>query len=295
LLWASNQTSSVYPMAGLESFFPGETALELQENCVEDYRYQPWRWLAYQFTHVGFSHIGMNCLMLIIMGAPLEGFNGTALTLLMFNIGVFGGACCWMVADNHTTTVGMSGGCYSMIGIMLGSLIMNWAENKYARTSLLMTLLIPAVDLVQAYFSSDENVSNAAHFGGTVAGLLASVVFGRNMDVTETEKKLSMAALFTGLALAAFCLGFALYDPVPMDIFEQVRFCWWRQIINPSLFGDSLPHCVRCSETSCISLWEASMANATCADGACIMGTVSFADCAGFGGWSDIKPVASLS
>jgi len=290
MVWAFNQSGEVAPMAGLEALHPGKTSMTMQRDCTEDYRLEPWRWVSYQYTHVGFNHVFMNCLMLIIMGTPLEGFNGTFWTALMFNIGVFGGACCWMVTDIHTETVGMSGGCYSLIGITLGSLWLNKDENKYFKTAVCMCLLIPAVDLVQAHFSQHENVSNAAHGGGTVAGFLASLVFGRNLDVTKTERRMTIAAFVIGISLAVGCVLWAELHKVPETIFEQVGYCWWRQIIAPKLFGDSNPRCVRCSDTTCISAWEAVVGGADCKVGLCIMGTVSQSMCKTLGGWSDVEP-----
>ena len=44
------------------------------------------------------------------------GMQGPIRMFLMFNIGVFGGACCFFVNNPFDTVVGMSGGCYSLIG-----------------------------------------------------------------------------------------------------------------------------------------------------------------------------------
>eukprot|EP00428_Durinskia_dybowskii_P023437 CAMPEP_0170237472 /NCGR_PEP_ID=MMETSP0116_2-20130129/18486_1 /TAXON_ID=400756 /ORGANISM="Durinskia baltica, Strain CSIRO CS-38" /LENGTH=637 /DNA_ID=CAMNT_0010488275 /DNA_START=1 /DNA_END=1915 /DNA_ORIENTATION=- len=289
LLWVFGQGREADPMSGLESFAYGQTSLLLQKDCSEDFRYHAWRWLSYQFTHVGISHIGFNCLMVILMGIPLEGFNGTFVTFLMFNVGVFGGACCWMVSDVHTETVGMSGGCYSLIGMMLGDLVMNWADTKNARTVLMMILIIPAVDLTQAYFASHDNVSNSAHFGGTIAGLIAGIILGRNIHVSAFERKLQVVTVVVGALLAAFCLFWALQDPVPMDIWEQVRFCWHRQVVSLNLFNDTAPHCVRCDNQDCVQRWVTAI-DACGAD--CVIGIVGFSTCGSYGGWSDVQPAA---
>ena len=44
-------------------------------------RAQAWRFLTYQFTHVGLQHVGFNVLMQLFVGLPLEmsqlGWTGT--------------------------------------------------------------------------------------------------------------------------------------------------------------------------------------------------------------------------
>lgn len=288
LVWIMGLGGEVLPMSGLESFAPGQTSLVYQRDCEHDHRFNVWRWFSYQFTHVGFNHIFYNMLMLVLMGIALEGLNGTLHTFAMFNIGVFGGACCWMVSDAHTETVGMSGGCYSLIGIMLGDLVMNWRETPKPITSLMAIFIIVAVDFIQAAMAHAENVSNSAHVGGAVAGFLASVLIGRNIKVSRAERILKVVSCFVGVALIAACAFWALPHPVPNTIFDQVRFCWHRQVISPGLFGDTSPHCVRCADKACINAWGSHVVSCG-AD--CVMGTVSLGDCASkYGGWSALTP-----
>lgn len=281
-------------MNGLEAMYPGSTSLKLQEDCVKDFRIDAWRWLSYQFTHVGFNHILMNCLMLLIMGIPLEGNNGTFTTWLMFNLGVFGGACCWMVSDNHTEVVGMSGGCYSLIGIQLGWLLLNMdsfqndQQKKHLVTAIILCLVVPAADLIQAMLSKDENVSNAAHLGGAVAGLLACLAFGRNLDVRDSERVMSAAAFIIGIGAAALCIGWTQTHPVPKGIFDDVPTCWWRQAIIPDVFGNSDLHCIRCNSKNCTESWAKTVAREIC-DEVCILSNFGYNSCEKMG-WSDIEP-----
>merc|ERR1719210_934300 len=74
----------------------------------------------------------MNCLLALIFGISLEGFHGPIRMFIMFNVGVFGGACCYFVSDVHTRVVGMSGGCYALVGMHFGDVLMNFHEQRTA-------------------------------------------------------------------------------------------------------------------------------------------------------------------
>merc|ERR1711879_355314 len=61
--------------AGLHSYYAG-TRFQLHNGC-EDVRDEYWRYLTYQFTHLGLAHLLGNVIMQLIMGIPLEKFHGT--------------------------------------------------------------------------------------------------------------------------------------------------------------------------------------------------------------------------
>merc|ERR1712137_956086 len=94
--------------AGLDTFVPGQTDLRIVGNACEDLRMDLWRTITYQWTHVGVFHILANSFMNIVLGIPLEGLHGHLRVVLMYNVGVFGGACCYWVGDSKRRVVGMS-------------------------------------------------------------------------------------------------------------------------------------------------------------------------------------------
>eukprot|EP00747_Dinoflagellata_sp_TGD_P047144 gnl/TRDRNA2_/TRDRNA2_144835_c0_seq1.p1 gnl/TRDRNA2_/TRDRNA2_144835_c0~~gnl/TRDRNA2_/TRDRNA2_144835_c0_seq1.p1 ORF type:complete len:1045 (-),score=148.74 gnl/TRDRNA2_/TRDRNA2_144835_c0_seq1:203-3070(-) len=243
-------------LAGLESAFPGQTDLRMYNDC-EDFRLQVWRWLTYQFTHIGIRHIAMNTLLAVLFGVQLECFHGTRRMIVMFNIGVFGGACCAFVNDVHMGVVGMSGGCYSLIGMNLADLVMNWAQRRYRYQRLCFLAVIAGYDLITTYLvqGGAARVSHSAHFGGYIAGLLIAVVLGRNVVVHTWERKLQAIAFVCGLALVAFCVGWGQSWP-PKTIWEPQGWCWTRQVFNKELFGPDGWYCVRCDGPTCIEKWS---------------------------------------
>merc|ERR1712173_261565 len=81
----------------------------------------------------------------------------------------------------------------------------------------------------------------AAHFGGAIAGFLICIVVGKNRAIRNHECVLRLLALLLGLGLVLFCLAWGM-SWAPHDIFDPVRWCWARQVISPSAFGDQAPH-----------------------------------------------------
>mmetsp|Transcript_56560 Transcript_56560/g.143090 ORF Transcript_56560/g.143090 Transcript_56560/m.143090 type:complete len:439 (+) Transcript_56560:160-1476(+) len=247
--------------AGLDSIAPGMTVLQWAGANCEDYSKQVWRWVTYQFTHVGAMHALMNVFLCVMLGIPLEGLHGHWRTAVMFNVGVLGGALCYMLTDAHTAVVGCSGGCYALIGIHFADLIMNWRQKKFRIPTIIFLVLLVSVDVFSYVMSlSEENSSHAAHIGGAVSGLIIGVLVCRNLKMYWHEKVL-MAMLFVlGLGLVGFSF-FWIFSAQggPINIFEMAGgengYCWVRQVYLPSV-DESQWLCVRCGTQSCIDLWE---------------------------------------
>jgi len=280
-------------LGGLDAIYPLKTDLCLQWDCV-DYRSEAWRWWTYQFTHVGVTHILGNCFMTLFFGINLEGVHGWWRMFIMFNVGVFGGSCCTFVADPHTRVVGMSGGCYALVGMHFGDVLLNFNEMKRAAEhfkqmpkdqqkdiatiwrkmiispaqKVAALLLLTTVDIVQGYLTRGGGVSLSAHFGGFVAGFLICIVIGHNLVVQGHERCFWLAALLAGVCCITFCMIWGMSWP-PQDIFERVRWCWGRQIANVTAFGDNQWHCVRCPDDACIARWHVQRYIANVTDRTC--------------------------
>merc|ERR1712070_875603 len=84
-------------------------------------------------------------------------------------------------------------------------------------------------------------------------GILIGILIGKNHDVEVWERYLAYAAFIVGTILVLFSLTWSLHSWPPMDIWEEVPWCWARQILLPS--G---PACVRCGDQECIDRWRSS-------------------------------------
>lgn len=256
------KTSWTNSLGGLERFWPGQTDLQLQDNC-DDYRGHVWRWLTYQYSHVGITHIGSNCALNLILGVPLELLHGSWKACLMYNIGVLGGALAYFAGDARNAVVGMSGGCYSLIGLHLAYTIINWAQRRYRKVVVFSLILLVAVDMSLALGVLDRSgrakPSNSAHLGGAIAGLVMGIVLGENLRVKPWEVTLKWVMLALGIILATFCLAWGMIW-VPAPIHDSAdRFCWYSKVYNATLWTSGTEtywRCVRCADQACIDRWS---------------------------------------
>lgn len=246
--------SALSARGGLDSLFDGATVMRTYEDC-KDQRDQLWRMLTYQFTHVGLSHVFVNGLLLALMGLPLEALHGTPRMALMFNIGVFGGACSCLVSAAHSPVVGMSGGCYALMGMHLADLVLNWSQKRFRLPTLAFLLALAWIDLMLAWgtYSDTGNASHSAHFGGYVAGTCIGVVMGSNLKVQRWERVLQAFVFAVGACLVIGCLLWSGLQWPPRDIWHSFGYCWVRQVYNGTLSPDW--SCIRCEDQQCISNW----------------------------------------
>jgi membrane associated rhomboid family serine protease len=136
-----------------------------------------WQLVTYMFLHGGIQHILFNMLALWMFGVPLEQTWGTRRFLnYYFLCGIAAGVCDVVVTvalGRHTSTIGASGAIY---GVLLAFGVL------FPDTTLLMSFLFPikakylvmiyaAVALLSA-LGSNSGVSNVAHLGGMLFGLI---------------------------------------------------------------------------------------------------------------------------
>mmetsp|Transcript_87451 Transcript_87451/g.265326 ORF Transcript_87451/g.265326 Transcript_87451/m.265326 type:complete len:370 (-) Transcript_87451:72-1181(-) len=259
-------------VGGLESFFPGYTTMILHKDCV-DHRMEIWRWWTYQFTHNKFSHIATNIFIIIVAGIPLEGFQGSLRVFLKFNAGVLAAAAGHMISNPHAGSsplldedgqavvglVGMSGGCYAILGVHMANLMVNWYQIRFRKPILLILLLLIGIDLAQVQLDLKRGgmVAHSAHFGGYIAGLLMGVTIGRSMRDDAAWKYVCakrLLASLIGAALVGACLIWYGHWP-PRSMHDMTPWCFARQVNNFSVFGDYEYHCIRCQDAECAERW----------------------------------------
>jgi len=257
VIWAifALANSDLSGVQGLDSLFKGQTGMTVHIDC-KDTRGELWRWFTYQFTHAGAAHVMMNALMCLILGIPLEGFHGFFRMAGIFNIGVVSGAVCVAVSATHSNVVGMSGGCYALMGMHAADVLINYSEKKYRRVTILGLLVLAAMDFLQTMLNTGKGTtSHAAHFGGFLGGLAAGILFEKNMRVTKCERALQIVIVFAAISSLLFCFIWFMQWP-PKSLWDDSAWCWVRQISNATLFGKPNYVCVRCHSEGCIRQWQ---------------------------------------
>ncbi|CAK9080144.1 unnamed protein product [Durusdinium trenchii] len=253
----------IFTVAGLETIIPGKTLCQTTTDCMDE-RFQAWRWLTYQYTHLNMSHIAMNSFLLLLAGIPLEQFQGHWRIILLYNMGVFTGGILNMVWNPHSSLAGASAGCYALLFAHCAELGMNWMQSRYRWAKLTLIVLVVAFDIVQssvmyAYTASEVAVvSHTAHMGGACAGLFFGILITRNLVVTRAERIRQVVA--TIIYLGILGTHFALLAEWPPKAFynsSDPGWCWARQIFNQTILDDQF-HCFRCPDEACIRSWETS-------------------------------------
>merc|ERR1740138_303502 len=156
----------------------------------------------------------------------------------LFNIGVLGGALCWMIGDAHRPVVGASGGVYALLAMHFASLVLNWHQKKFRKPTLFFLLLLVAMDVAQgeSLGQGATATSGTVHVGGFLMGLVAGVGFGRNWKIDRYQVTLKVFCACIVLAFAvATLVWISLAEHGPQNLFESCGFCWVRQVLDTEL------------------------------------------------------------
>jgi membrane associated rhomboid family serine protease len=138
-----------------------------------------WQLFTYMFLHGGVGHLLLNMLSLWMFGLTLEQTWGTRRFLkYYFLCGIGAGICDVAVNEllghHNTATLGASGGIYGLLmafGVLFpdSTVLMSFLFPIKAKY---MVMIVGAVTLYSALSSGNSGVSNIAHLGGMLFGLL---------------------------------------------------------------------------------------------------------------------------
>lgn len=136
-----------------------------------------WQLVTYLFLHSGISHLLFNMLALWMFGVPLEQTWGTKRFLKYYFLCGIGAGICDVAlhaatGDWGTRTVGASGAIYGLLmafGVLFPNqtVLMNFLFPIKAKY---MVMIYGAIELLMAFSSGNDGVSNIAHLGGMAFG-----------------------------------------------------------------------------------------------------------------------------
>ncbi|GAB1296551.1 Rhomboid-related protein 3 [Apodemus speciosus] len=88
-------------------------------------RAQAWRYVTYIFMHAGVEQLGLNVVLQLLVGVPLEMVHGATRIGLVYVAGVVAGSLAVSVADMTAPVVGSSGGVYALVSAHLANIVMD--------------------------------------------------------------------------------------------------------------------------------------------------------------------------
>ena len=130
-----------------------------------------WRLITSAFLHGSLIHLGMNMLVLWIVGAPVEQAIGRGRFLALYIVSGLAGSAGALLFSPDAITVGASGAIYGILGAALvlesqGSHVLGGQAFGLIVFNLVLTFAIP-------------NISIGGHLGGLAGGALAMLALSR--------------------------------------------------------------------------------------------------------------------
>ena len=148
-----------------------------------------WRLLTSVFLHSGFTHLGSNLLVQVLMGNAVERNLGHIKYLILYLASGIGGNVVSVLYDHamgvNIYSVGASGAVFGVMGVLM--LLILKGRKKLPRGS---SMLVRAgFALFYAVYSGFRNpyTDNAAHLGGLAVGVLLGLILTLGMEDVDLQ------------------------------------------------------------------------------------------------------------
>ena len=133
-----------------------------------------WRLITSAFLHGSLIHLGLNMLVLWIVGAPVEQAIGRGRFLALYIVSGLAGSAGALLLSPNAVTVGASGAIFGILGAALvleaqGSLVLGGQAFGLIAFNLVLTFVL----------GSTANISIGGHLGGLAGGALSMLALSR--------------------------------------------------------------------------------------------------------------------
>ncbi len=189
---------------------------------------QPWRLLTHAFLHGGILHLVVNSYALLQLGPLVERSLGSPRFLALYIVGAIGGGiggCFWH--SPLAPLVGGSGALFAMMGALVALLARGGRDPTEFVTQPIgkRVLGMIAANLVIGFVL--PMISNAAHIGGLLTGLLLTGFFLLPPRTTAQNRRAPQLALT--VAFAGALVGVLL----PANRWDHLLLQWDRAAPGP--------------------------------------------------------------
>jgi membrane associated rhomboid family serine protease len=166
-----------------------------------------YRILTGGFLHAGLLHLGLNMLVLWILGRLLEPAIGTPRFLGIYFVSLLAGSFGALVADPNVPTVGASGAIYGLMGATIVIARRRGVEQIASEIGIWLVL-----NLVLSF--SISGISIGGHIGGLIGGTLAGMVIAAAESRAAARPAIGVETLAL-LVLAVGSVGGAVFAAQP--------------------------------------------------------------------------------
>jgi membrane associated rhomboid family serine protease len=130
-----------------------------------------WRLITAAFLHGSLIHVGLNMLVLWIVGAPVERAIGRGRFLALYIVSGLAGSAGALLITPTEPTVGASGAIFGIMGALL--------VIEYLQTRQLAGQALMLIGINLLFTLSIPGISIGGHLGGLVGGILATLALAR--------------------------------------------------------------------------------------------------------------------
>lgn len=156
------------------------------------------------FLHIGIWHLFCNMYSLYIIGKEVESFFGKTKYLIIFLISGISGSLLALSFEHNTVSAGASGAIFGLLGALL---YFGYYYRTYLGVAIQKSILpVIVINLLIGFMI--PGISNAAHIGGLVGGVLSSMMVG---IPNKSEKKDKINGLILTIIYLTFITILAFY------------------------------------------------------------------------------------
>jgi membrane associated rhomboid family serine protease len=156
-----------------------------------------WKLMTYHMIHKDIQHLVLNLIAFWLFGLYVNFVYNDALNIIVHMIGVIAAGCSYYIEcssnKSDVNVVGASGGICGIIGVVLEIAVYRVVRGFlelgeeydmkerlqhiiryyiFSLTNIFNVIGIITYDIVMFNTSGDENISQTAHFGGYISGML---------------------------------------------------------------------------------------------------------------------------
>lgn len=159
-----------------------------------------FRLITCAFLHIGVVHLIFNMYALYIIGPQVESFFGKIKFLSIYLISAVSASILSLAFNTNTISAGASGAIFGLLGALL---YFGYHYRVYLGNAI-RSQIIPIIVINLIFGFTMTGIDNAAHIGGLIGGVLASMALGVPEKSNKTEK-------LNGLIVLAIYFGFIIY------------------------------------------------------------------------------------
>ncbi len=179
--------------------------------------YEIWRFFTAGFIHIDIFHLAMNGMALINIGSFVERLYGPKRLLLILINGIFFGSFFVFVGQGNVLLVGLSGGLYALLGVMLVYLY----ETGLIRQPMIQTQVLRMV-FMNVLINFLPNISVLGHLGGLISGIMIGIIYAKKPSWAGLRKHAMIALTLMSLFLIYFGVSYPKTEPYYVLTDEEV-------------------------------------------------------------------------